>query len=114
MLLVMEVNILPSVWIRLLITIAEFLKKNERTGSCPIPSLERLNVRLIHLNELPVPIRKLPFLILAPLKIIIQVASLLHTLLVYIPHPPEYIMVQVCMIIYYKELYMAYSYQLYM
>ncbi|PAV21780.1 glycosyltransferase family 33 [Pyrrhoderma noxium] len=63
-------------------------------GSCPIPSLERLNVQLIHLNELPVPIRKLPFLILAPLKIIIQVASLLHTLLVYIPHPPEYIMVQ--------------------
>ena len=37
----------------------------------------------------------LPFLLLAPLKIAIQVFTILHTLFVRIPQPPEYIMVQV-------------------
>lgn len=63
-------------------------------GSCPIPSLERLNVQLVHLNELPQTLKGLPFLLLAPIKIIMQIASLLYALLIYIPHPPEYIIVQ--------------------
>ncbi|KAI5120229.1 hypothetical protein M0805_000043 [Coniferiporia weirii] len=63
-------------------------------GSTPIPSLERLNVQLVHLSETPSGLKNLPFLLLAPLKIAVQICSILYTLLVLIPHPPEYIMVQ--------------------
>ena len=65
------------------------------TGSSPIPSLERLNVELLYLTETPKLLQKAPFLLVAPIKIFIQVISILCTLLIRIPHPPEYIMVQV-------------------
>ncbi|THH11353.1 hypothetical protein EW145_g704 [Phellinidium pouzarii] len=65
------------------------------TGSTPISSLERLNVQLVHLSEIPSAFKRLPFLLLAPLKIALQVYTILYVLSVYIPHPPEYIMVQV-------------------
>ncbi|KAH8120699.1 beta-1,4-mannosyltransferase [Phellopilus nigrolimitatus] len=63
-------------------------------GSTPIPSLERLNVQLVHLSEMPTTFKSLPFLLLAPLKIAVQVTTILYAFLVSIPHPPEYIMVQ--------------------
>ncbi|KAL5518524.1 ALG1 [Sanghuangporus vaninii] len=63
-------------------------------GSKPIPSLERLNVELVHLAETPSMFKRLPFLLLAPLKIAIQMCTVLSALLYTIPHPPEYIIVQ--------------------
>jgi hypothetical protein len=66
------------------------------TGSKPIPSLERLpRVRIRYLPELPALIRHLPFLILAPIKVIHQVVYILLALLVWIEVPPEFIVVQV-------------------
>lgn len=64
-------------------------------GSTPIPSLERLNVQLVHLAETPSMFKGLPFILFAPLKIAVQVATILYVLLMHIPHPPEYIIVQV-------------------
>lgn len=64
-------------------------------GSKPIPSLERQNVRFIHLAELPRDLRNLPFLVLAPLKVTLQILAILYALWIALPHPPEYIMVQV-------------------
>lgn len=64
-------------------------------GSTPIASLERLNVQLFHLKETPRALRRLPFIILAPIKVTLQALTVLHALLLAIPHPPEYIVVQV-------------------
>lgn len=65
-------------------------------GSKPIPSLERLpRVRIHYIAELPKIFRRLPFLILAPIKIVHQVISILLCLLVWIETPPEFIVVQV-------------------
>ncbi|EJD04443.1 beta-1,4-mannosyltransferase [Fomitiporia mediterranea MF3/22] len=64
------------------------------SGSKPIPSLERLNVEFVHLAETPSLFKGLPFLLLAPIKIVVQVCTILNALLRAIPHPPEYIIVQ--------------------
>lgn len=64
-------------------------------GSEPIPSLERLPVQIWHIPELPRIIRSLPFLILAPIKIVHQVICILLCILVWIDVPPEFIVVQV-------------------
>lgn len=67
------------------------------TGSRPIPSLERLpRVRMRFIPELPKVLFHLPFLILAPIKVIHQLVVILLWLLVWIEIPPEFIVVQVC------------------
>ncbi|OCB92054.1 beta-1,4-mannosyltransferase [Sanghuangporus baumii] len=63
-------------------------------GSKPIPSLVRINVELVHLTETPSMFKGLPFLLLAPLKIALQICTVLSALLYTIPRPPEYIIVQ--------------------
>ncbi|KAK1216722.1 mannosyltransferase [Marasmius sp. AFHP31] len=64
-------------------------------GSKPIPSLERLpKVQLRHLPEPPAVLRAIPFILAAPFKILHQIATILKELLVNIPEPPEYILVQ--------------------
>ncbi|KAH9486709.1 UDP-glycosyltransferase TURAN [Psilocybe cubensis] len=64
-------------------------------GSKPIPSLERLpKVRIRHIPELPKILHRLPFLLLAPLKVMHQVINILLCLLVWIEIPPEFIVVQ--------------------
>lgn len=72
---------------------------NESIGSKPIPSLERLNVRIVHLAELPREFRNLPFPILAPLKIALQILAIFYGLLIAVPRAPEYILVQVRLIL---------------
>ena len=52
-------------------------------------------MRIRYLPELPTVIRRLPFFILAPIKIIHQVIHVLLALLVWIEVPPEFIVVQV-------------------
>ncbi|KAK0478130.1 mannosyltransferase [Armillaria novae-zelandiae] len=64
------------------------------SGSTPIPSLQRLPVAFRHLPQLPTCFRRLPFIFFAPLKIVHQIASVLLELLVRIPKPPEFILVQ--------------------
>jgi len=64
-------------------------------GSKPIPALERLpKVQLRYLAELPNIIQALPFVILAPIKVIHQIICILFILLVQIAQPPEFIVVQ--------------------
>ncbi|KAJ3863791.1 mannosyltransferase [Lentinula novae-zelandiae] len=64
-------------------------------GSKPIPALERLpKVELRYLPEPPAILRSLPFVLLAPFKIIHQVSSILRELLISVGEPPEYILVQ--------------------
>ncbi|KAF9478702.1 beta-1,4-mannosyltransferase [Pholiota conissans] len=63
-------------------------------GSEPIPSLERLPVQIRHIPELPKIMRTLPFLILAPIKIVHQIVYILLWILVWIDVPPEFILVQ--------------------
>ncbi|KAJ4485488.1 mannosyltransferase, partial [Lentinula aciculospora] len=64
-------------------------------GSKPIPALERLpKVELRYLPEPPAILRSLPFVLLAPFKIMHQVTSILRELLIYTEEPPEYILVQ--------------------
>lgn len=65
------------------------------TGSKPIPALERLpRVRFQQLPEIPKFLNVLPFLVLAPIKIVHQVISILLCLLFWIDLPPEFILVQ--------------------
>ncbi|KAF8973841.1 beta-1,4-mannosyltransferase [Flammula alnicola] len=64
-------------------------------GSKPIPALERLpRVQIRHISELPKIFNRLPFLVVAPIKIVHQVISILLWLLVWIDVPPEFILVQ--------------------
>ncbi|KAF8167872.1 mannosyltransferase [Crassisporium funariophilum] len=64
-------------------------------GSKPIPALERLpKVQLRYIPELPKIFSYLPFLVLAPIKIVHQVVHILLYLLVWIDVPPEFIVVQ--------------------
>ncbi|KAI0005410.1 glycosyl transferases group 1-domain-containing protein [Russula compacta] len=64
-------------------------------GSKPVPSLLSLpHVRFLYLSQAPPFLRKLPFIVFAPIKIAQQVLSLLYTLFWRIPHPPEFILVQ--------------------
>jgi hypothetical protein len=65
-------------------------------GSKPIPALERLpRVQLRYLSEPPKILQALPFVILAPIKIVHQIVCILFVLLVQIAKPPEFIVVQV-------------------
>jgi hypothetical protein len=52
-------------------------------------------VQFRYLSELPQTLRFLPFILVAPIKIIHQVLSILYTFFFEIPTPPEYIIVQV-------------------
>ncbi|TFK76660.1 mannosyltransferase [Pluteus cervinus] len=64
-------------------------------GSKPIPALERLpRVQLRYLPEPPEFLRFIPFIVAAPIKVSIQVVSILLELLVRIPKAPEFILVQ--------------------
>ncbi|KAK7468495.1 mannosyltransferase [Stygiomarasmius scandens] len=64
-------------------------------GSKPIPSLETLpKVQLCYLPEPPTILKSLPFVVAAPFKIAHQIASILKELLIRIPEPPEYLLVQ--------------------
>jgi beta-1,4-mannosyltransferase len=65
-------------------------------GSKPIPALERLpRVQLRYLSELPKMLQALPFVALAPIKIVHQIVCILFVLLVQIAKSPEFIVVQV-------------------
>ena len=65
-------------------------------GSKPVPSLLSFpHVHFLYLSQPPPFLRKLPFIVVAPIKIAHQVWSILRTLLWCIPHPPEFILVQV-------------------
>ncbi|KAF8499108.1 beta-1,4-mannosyltransferase [Russula emetica] len=64
-------------------------------GSKPIPSLLSLpHVHFLYISQTPPSLRKLPFIVFAPLKIAQQVLSILYALLWRIPRPPEFILVQ--------------------
>ncbi|OBZ79967.1 Chitobiosyldiphosphodolichol beta-mannosyltransferase, partial [Grifola frondosa] len=64
-------------------------------GSDPIPSLLSIpHVHFLYLSSPPAFLNALPFVISAPRKVLHQVCSILHTLLVRVPHPPEFIVVQ--------------------
>ncbi|KIK70352.1 glycosyltransferase family 33 protein [Collybiopsis luxurians FD-317 M1] len=64
-------------------------------GSKPIPALERLpKLQLCYLPEPPTILKALPFVLLAPFKIVHQVTSILRELLINIDEPPEYLLVQ--------------------
>ena len=66
-------------------------------GSKPIPALERLpKVQFHYLPEPPRFYGLLPFILLAPIKVFHQVASVLYVLLVQLHETPEFILVQVC------------------
>ncbi|OCH85610.1 hypothetical protein OBBRIDRAFT_828812 [Obba rivulosa] len=64
-------------------------------GSRPVPSLLSIpHVHFLYLSTPPKYLERLPFIVAAPRKVIQQVFSILHALLVRIPHPPEFIVVQ--------------------
>ncbi|KAL0945541.1 hypothetical protein HGRIS_014703 [Hohenbuehelia grisea] len=64
-------------------------------GSAPIPSLKRVpHVHFIYLPEPPAVLRRLPFILTAPIKITLQVLVILRALLLQISKPPEFILVQ--------------------
>ncbi|TFY75427.1 hypothetical protein EWM64_g8585 [Hericium alpestre] len=64
-------------------------------GSKPAQSLLSLpHVHFLYLSQPPATLRALPFLLLAPLKIAQQILTILAALLIRIPHPPEFILVQ--------------------
>ena len=65
-------------------------------GSRPLPSLE--NIQRVHVHYLPEPpslLKFLPFVLAAPFKVVQQIFSILYVLIVRIPEPPEFILVQV-------------------
>lgn len=63
-------------------------------GSRPIPSLAILpQVQFVYLPD-PLTLRPLPFVVLAPLKIVHQIICVILALYKSIPLPPEYIIVQ--------------------
>ncbi|CAK5279875.1 unnamed protein product [Mycena citricolor] len=62
-------------------------------GSAPIPSLNRPEVKIRQLPEPPRPLRALPFLLSAPVKIVLQILGIFVELFT-IPNPPEFILVQ--------------------
>jgi hypothetical protein len=67
-----------------------------RPGSDVIPSLERLpRVKIRHLPEPPAILRKLPFILFAPFKILQQFIAIFFILFVIIEKPPEFLLVQV-------------------
>ena len=67
-------------------------------GSKPIPSLlSSPDVSIMYLTEPPTSLRRLPFVLGGPLKVLRQILEIVHTLAIRIPHPPEFILVQVCM-----------------
>jgi beta-1,4-mannosyltransferase len=78
-------------------------------GSKPVPSLLSLpHVHFLYLSQPPALVQKLPFVVVAPIKIAHQVLSILHALLWCIPHPPEFVLVQVSSLVisvqaWYKE-----------
>ncbi|EIM92116.1 beta-1,4-mannosyltransferase [Stereum hirsutum FP-91666 SS1] len=64
-------------------------------GSKPIPGL--LSLPRVHFSYLPTPpskVGRLPFIIVAPFKVVRQTLTILITLLWRLPHVPEFIMVQ--------------------
>ncbi|KIY45287.1 mannosyltransferase [Fistulina hepatica ATCC 64428] len=64
-------------------------------GSRPIPALERLpRVQIRYLPEPPKFLCLLPFVLMAPFKIVHQIVSILAELLINIPRAPEFIIVQ--------------------
>ncbi|KIM84705.1 glycosyltransferase family 33 protein [Piloderma croceum F 1598] len=64
-------------------------------GSKPIPSLLSLpHIHFLYLSSPPKPLTHLPFLLSAPIKITLQIISVLSALLIRIPQPPEFILVQ--------------------
>ncbi|THH21018.1 hypothetical protein EW146_g487 [Bondarzewia mesenterica] len=64
-------------------------------GSKPVPSLLSLpHVHFLHLSGPPAHLQRLPFILLAPFKILHQIWTILSALLWRIPHSPEFIMVQ--------------------
>ena len=62
-------------------------------------------MQLCYIPELPKLFRRLPFLILAPIKIIHQLVHILLWLLVWIDLTPEFILVQVSLKLYLVGLY---------
>ena len=65
-------------------------------GSKPTPALlSTPHVQFFYLTQLPHFFLRLPFMILAPVKIIHQVLTIFITLLFTIPNTPEFIIVQV-------------------
>jgi beta-1,4-mannosyltransferase len=72
------------------------LKWTYRVGSKPIPSLLSIpHIHFLYLSSPPKLFTKLPFIISAPIKIVLQIATVLTALLLYIPLSPEFILVQV-------------------
>ncbi|KAI9512299.1 mannosyltransferase [Russula earlei] len=64
-------------------------------GSKPVPSLLSLpHVHFLYLSQPPPFLRKLPFIVSAPFKIVQQVLSMIYILFWHIPYPPEFIVVQ--------------------
>jgi len=64
-------------------------------GSQPVAALRSIpHVHFLYLSEPYKHIQGVPFVITAIRKILQQLFSILHTLLVRIPHPPEFIIVQ--------------------
>ncbi|PCH33027.1 glycosyltransferase family 33 protein [Wolfiporia cocos MD-104 SS10] len=65
------------------------------SGSKPVPSLLSIpHVHLLYLSTPPSYLASLPFIISGFRKVLHQVFAILHTLLVRIPYPPEFIIVQ--------------------
>jgi beta-1,4-mannosyltransferase len=76
------------------------LDEQSVAGSKPVPSLLSLpHVHFLYLPQPPLFLRKLPFVIFAPIKIAQQIFSILYALLWRIPRPPEFILVQVSSLI---------------
>ncbi|KZP30410.1 glycosyltransferase family 33 protein [Athelia psychrophila] len=64
-------------------------------GSKPSPTLLSLpHIHFLYLSEPPKIVTRLPFILAAPIKIIHQICTILAALMVRVPHPPEFIMVQ--------------------
>ncbi|KAI0825399.1 mannosyltransferase [Trametes gibbosa] len=64
-------------------------------GSKPIPSLLSMpRVEIMYLRQPPAYLRRLPFIMAGPLKVLSQIFDIFYILLVRIPHPPEFILVQ--------------------
>ncbi|KAA1468426.1 mannosyltransferase [Dentipellis sp. KUC8613] len=64
-------------------------------GSQPAQSLLTLpHVHFIYLAEPPAFLRRLPFILVAPFKILQQILTILGALMWWMPHPPEFILVQ--------------------
>jgi beta-1,4-mannosyltransferase len=54
------------------------------------------NIQPVFLQRFPASLSKLPFLLLAPLKVLWQFASLFYVLAFNLPFTPEFIVLQVC------------------